>query len=120
GRAFDPLQVEAGSVWLVEDITDQKLAAVRVQQALDEQNMIFENAAVGIMVLRDRVLQRCNSKLAEICGYAAENLVGQSTRIFYFSEDEFNEHPPRFAETIEADGVYVGEVKLRHASGHPI
>ena len=120
GRAFDPLQVEAGSVWLVEDITDHKIAAARVQQALDEQNMIFENAAVGIMVLRDRVVQRCNSKLAEVCGYSVENLIGQSTRIFYFSEDDYDAHPQRYIDAIQADKVYVGEIRLRHASGQPI
>jgi diguanylate cyclase (GGDEF)-like protein/PAS domain S-box-containing protein len=120
GRAFDPLQVEAGSVWLIEDITDQKSAAVRVQQALDEQNMIFENAAVGIMFLRNRVLQRCNSKLAEISGYASENLVGQSTRIFYFDEDEYLSHMQKFADVVLAGGVYVGEVRIRHASGRPV
>jgi diguanylate cyclase (GGDEF)-like protein/PAS domain S-box-containing protein len=120
GRAFDPLQVEAGSVWLVEDITDQKMAAVRVQQALDEQNMIFDNAAVGIMFLRNRVLQRCNSKLAEISGYALDNLIGQSTRIFYFSEDEYLAHIRMFSEVILSGGVYVGEVRVRHADGHAV
>lgn len=120
GRAFDPLQVEAGSVWLVEDITDQKIAAARVQQALDEQNMIFENAAVGIMFLRNRVLQRCNSKLAEICGYAAENLIGQSTRIFYFSEEDYRSNLENFDEVIRAGGTHVGEIRIRHASGRPV
>jgi diguanylate cyclase (GGDEF)-like protein/PAS domain S-box-containing protein len=120
GRAFDPLQVEAGSVWLIEDITDQRIAAARVQQALDEQNMIFDNAAVGIMFLRNRVLQRCNSKLAEISGYSMENLVGQSTRIFYFSEDDYLAHMQKFSEVIRTGGVYVGEVRVRHASGNPV
>lgn len=120
GRAFDPLQVEAGSVWLVEDITDQRMAAARVQQALDEQNMIFDNAAVGIMFLRNRVLQRCNSKLAEISGYAMDNLIGQSTRIFYFNEDEYLAHIHMFSEVIRSGGVYVGEIRVRHASGRPV
>ena len=120
GRAFDPLQVEAGSVWLVEDITDQRIAAARVQQALDEQNMIFDNAAVGIMFLRNRVLQRCNSKLAEISGYAMDNLIGQSTRIFYFNEDEYLAHIHMFSEVIRAGGVYVGEIRVRHATGRPV
>ncbi|HWU84616.1 MAG TPA: EAL domain-containing protein, partial [Rhodocyclaceae bacterium] len=120
GRAFDPLQVEAGSLWLIEDITEQKHAAVRVQQALDEQNMIFDNAAVGIMFLRNRVVQRCNSKLAEISGYAMDNLIGQSARIFYFNEDEYLAHMQAFAAEIQGGGVYVGEIRTRHASGRPL
>ena len=107
-------------MWLVEDITDQRIAAARVQQALDEQNMIFDNAAVGIMFLRNRVLQRCNSKLAEISGYAMDNLIGQSTRIFYFNEDEYLAHIHLFSEVILSGGAYVGEVRVRHASGRPV
>ena len=120
GRAFDPLAVEAGSVWLVEDITEQRLAAARIQQALDEQHMIFDNAAVGIMFLRNRVLFRCNRKLAEISGYAIDNLIGQSTRIFYFNEDEYLVHVQQFADVILGGGVYVGEIRVRHADGHPV
>ena len=120
GRAFDPLAVEAGSVWLVEDITEQRLAAARIQQALDEQHMIFDNAAVGIMFLRNRVLFRCNRKLAEISGYAIDNLIGQSTRIFYFNEDEYLAHVQQFADVILGGGVYVGEIRVRHADGHPV
>jgi diguanylate cyclase (GGDEF)-like protein/PAS domain S-box-containing protein len=66
------------------------------------------------------VLQRCNSKLAEISGYAMENLVGQSTRIFYFSEDEYIAHMRQFADAISSGGVYVGEVRVRHADGHAV
>ncbi|HTJ97336.1 MAG TPA: EAL domain-containing protein [Rhodocyclaceae bacterium] len=120
GRAFDPLAVEDGSVWLIEDITDQKMAAVRVQQALDEQHMIFDNAAVGIMFLRDRVLFRCNRKLSEISGYPIDNLIGQSTRIFYFNEDDYLAHQKEFGESINNGGVHVSEIRVRHADGHPI
>lgn len=120
GRAFDPEAIEDGSVWLIEDITEQRMAAARVQQALDEQHMIFDNAAVGIMFLRNRVLFRCNRKLAEISGYPIENLIGQSTRIFYFNEEDYQAHVQDFADIIRTGGIYVGEIKVRHASGRPV
>ncbi len=120
GRAFEPLAVEAGSVWLIEDITEQRMAAARIQQALDEQHMIFDNAAVGIMFIRNRVLFRCNRKLAEITGYPIDNLMGQSTRIFYFNEDEYLAHVQQFSDVIFGGGVYVGEIRVRHADGHPV
>lgn len=120
GRVFDAMEVHQGSVWLVEDINEQKKAEARIRQALEEQHMIFDNAAVGIMFLRNRVLVRCNRRLAEISGYAQENLIGQSTRIFYFSEDDYLAHLNQFGEVIARGEVYIGEVCVRHARGYPI
>jgi diguanylate cyclase (GGDEF)-like protein/PAS domain S-box-containing protein len=120
GRVFDAQDVHAGSVWLLEDITEQKLASERIQQALDEQSMIFDNAAVGIMFLRSRQVLRCNRRLAEIFGYAEEDLVGQSTRILYFSEEDFHMHAQRFAQALEEADIYIGESSMRHADGHLI
>lgn len=55
-----------------------ELAAVN-----QEQQAIFESAGVGIVVIRDRVIVRCNRKLEEISGYGPGELTGQSTRIWY-------------------------------------
>ncbi len=49
----------------------------------DEQRTIFESASTGIVLLRDRVILRCNRKLEEIAGYGHGELVGKSTRIWY-------------------------------------
>jgi PAS domain-containing protein len=69
--ALDPENPQAGSVWLVEDITATHEAEERARQAFDEQQMIFDNAAVGILFARDRMVYSCNRKLAEIFGYQA-------------------------------------------------
>ena len=51
-----------------------------------EQQAIFESAGVGIVVIRNRVIVRCNRKLEEISGYGPGELIGQSTRIWYADE----------------------------------
>ncbi|MGB3224724.1 MAG: PAS domain S-box protein [Desulforhopalus sp.] len=96
------------------DITDRKLAEEQVQRlhdylrrhadtleqqvALrtaelaainDEQRTVFESAGTGIVLLRDRVIMRCNRKMEEISGYSANELVGQSTRIWYPNEESY-------------------------------
>lgn len=55
----------------------------------DEQRTIFESASTGIVLLRDRVIMRCNRKLEEISGYAPGELVGKSTRIWYPDEKAY-------------------------------
>jgi PAS domain-containing protein len=71
GGAFDTTNPHAGSVWLAEDFTATHEAEQRARQAFEEQQIIFDNAAVGILFARDRMVQRCNRRLAEIFGYAA-------------------------------------------------
>ncbi|MBK9018883.1 MAG: PAS domain S-box protein [Sulfuritalea sp.] len=54
--------------------------------AYDEQQIIFDNAkAVGILFASDRMVRRCNRRLAEIFGYEAEELAGRSTRVFFLA-----------------------------------
>jgi two-component system sensor histidine kinase/response regulator len=76
GSVFDAANPHAGSVWLTEDFTATREAEERARQAYDEQQIIFDNAAVGILFARDRMVQRCNRRLAEIFGYAAGGAAG--------------------------------------------
>ena len=55
----------------------------------DEQRTIFESAGTGIVLLRNRVIVRCNRKLEEIAGYAPGELAGKSTRIWYLDDASF-------------------------------
>lgn len=48
-----------------------------------EQLSIFESAGVGIVVLRNRMIVRCNCKMEELTGFTQAELIGMSTRIWY-------------------------------------
>lgn len=117
GSAFDPENPHAGSVWLTEDFTATREAEDRARQAFDEQQMIFDNAAVGILFARDRVVQRCNRRLAEIFGYQPEELAGRSTRVFYLSEEDYRQHGAQVMPVVMAGGTYIGENRVRRKDG---
>jgi diguanylate cyclase (GGDEF)-like protein/PAS domain S-box-containing protein len=117
GAAFDPAQPNEGSVWLLEDVTARRQAEETVRLALAEQEMIFDNAAVGIMFVRNRRLQRCNRKLEEIFGWPAGELAGRSMRVLYPSEADFADHGAEADEAMARDGAYVGEVQLKRKKG---
>ena len=118
GRAFDAANPHAGSVWLADDFTATHEAEERARQAFDEQQMIFDNAAVGILFVRDRMVQRCNRKLAEIFGYPQEELAGRSTRQFFLSEEDYQSYGAAAFPVILAGGTYMGESRVRHRDGH--
>nr|WP_320009456.1 ATP-binding protein [uncultured Desulfobulbus sp.] len=56
-----------------------------------EQISIFESAGVGIIMLRDRVIVRCNPKMTEMTGYGYDELIGMSTRMWYGSQQAFEQ-----------------------------
>jgi len=118
GSAFDQANPHAGSVWVTEDFTATREAEDRARQAYEEQQLIFDNAAVGILFARDRMVQRCNRRLAEIFGYQPEELTGRSTRVFYLSEEDYQRHGRVAFPVIMAGGTYVGENRVRHKDGH--
>jgi PAS domain S-box-containing protein len=73
------------------DTLEQRVAERTAELAAinDEQRTIFESASAGIVLLRDRVIVRCNRKLEEISGYTSGELVGKSTRIWYPDEESY-------------------------------
>lgn len=117
GRAFDQAQPDEGSVWMLEDITERKQSDDRVRAALAEQELIFNNAAVGMVFVRNRIVRRCNRKFEEIFGYAEGELVGNSTLVFYPTVRDYDEHwehtydPLRHGETVR------GEERVRRKDG---
>jgi PAS domain S-box-containing protein len=63
-RAIDTAAPGQGAVWTVLDITQEVDARKCSAQLLREQQLIFENAETGIVILRDRLIQRCNRRFA--------------------------------------------------------
>ena len=57
GRAVQPGDPAQGSVWLFDDITSQRESEDRVQLALAEQELILDNAAIGIAFVRNRAIR---------------------------------------------------------------
>ena len=58
-----------------------------LQAAHAEQRTIFETLTVGIAVVRDGLIVRCNRRLEEIFGYGAEQLIARPSRV-WFVDDE--------------------------------
>jgi len=84
GCAVEPGNHGAGTVWIVEDVTEAR-------QALSEVEAIMTNASIGIMFTRNRVIRRANPAFCQMFGYLEGEPVGISTRSLYPDEAAYHQ-----------------------------
>jgi diguanylate cyclase (GGDEF)-like protein/PAS domain S-box-containing protein len=116
GRAVDPEEPQKGSVWIVEDVTEQRRAEDELQRVLAEQQALLNNVVVGIKYTRDRKTVRCNRRYEEMFGYAAGAAVGSSSRDIYFTDEEYERARREYAE-IDLGRTGTREQWLRRQDG---
>src|SRR6185503_9267585 len=117
GRAVHPGDPSQGSVWLFEDITQQHDAEERIERALAEQELILDNASVGIAFVRNRVIQRCNRFLEEMVGAGPGELVGQSSSTLFADTDDWQRAGALAALTTPPGATHDAEWKFRRRDG---
>ena len=117
GRAFDQSRPHLGSVWMLEDISDRKDAEQRASIALSEQELIFNNAAVGMMFARNRIVRRCNRKFEEIFGYGAGELTAQSVLLLHPTVRDYDEFGSRAYAVLQRGETFIGESRVRRKDG---
>ncbi|MDA8261158.1 MAG: EAL domain-containing protein [Betaproteobacteria bacterium] len=81
---------DGGFVTSYTDITERKRIMARMVSLLDEQRLIFDNAHVGIALIRNRVILNCNRRVAEIFGFARpEQLFGKNISAIFPSHEDW-------------------------------
>jgi diguanylate cyclase (GGDEF)-like protein/PAS domain S-box-containing protein len=131
GRAVDAKDPHKGSVWIVEDITERKRAdeaverlvqeqqeaEARIERALAEQELILDNATVGIAFVRDRVIQRCNRFLEEMVGAGPGELVGQRSSELFAERADWERASSLAYLTTPPGGTHDSEWRFRRRDG---
>ncbi|HEX5767359.1 MAG TPA: EAL domain-containing protein, partial [Burkholderiales bacterium] len=117
GRAVQPGDPSQGSVWLFEDITQEHDSEERVQRALAEQELILDNASVGIAFVRSRAIQRCNRFLEDMVGAGPGELIGQSSAVLFDSHEQWDEASRVAYSVTPPGGTYETERRFRRRDG---
>ncbi len=116
-KAIDPERPLEGSIWIYEDISTEHEAQERVRRVLAEQDLILDNATVGIAFVRQRVFQRCNPRCDEMFGYPPGGLAGASTMLLFDHPQDY-ETQGRDAYALLASGAnFVAEQQLARRDG---
>ena len=75
-------------VW--SDLSTRRNNERLLHELLQEQRLIFDHARVGILMLCNRRILKCNQHIADMFGFAnPAELEGQTTAIFYGSNTHF-------------------------------
>lgn len=90
-RAIDPEDLSKGTIWVYQDISSHRATEAALQQALLEQQAIFDNAIAGIVIIENQQILRCNHGMEDMLGYMHGQLAGASTRIYFPSEGSWRE-----------------------------
>ncbi|MCX7148581.1 MAG: PAS domain S-box protein [Rhodocyclales bacterium] len=118
GVFINPGHPEEGFLGLFDDVTEKRQAADALKALLREHQLVVERARMGIVVLRDRIVQRCNPRFEEMLGYGPGELIGKSTRVYYpVSDEEWNALGCRAYAAIAETGSFTGESRYKRRDG---
>jgi two-component system, cell cycle sensor histidine kinase and response regulator CckA len=102
------------------DITDRTRTEKSLQQREAQLASIFRAAPVGIGMVINRVIQEANDSLSQMTGYSREELIGQSARILYPSDEEFDQVGRDKYRQITERGTGTVETRWKHKDGRII
>ena len=87
------------------------------KMAMPELLAIFDHAPVGIVFVREGLLQHCNRRFCELSGYAEDEVFGQRARVLYESEAEYERLRHWAREALLAGDPFDAEIPMRRRDG---
>ena len=120
GKYVNPANTDEGSIWIIDDVHEQKMAQLQLEAMTVEQGMILDNAMVGIVFLRNRKVTRCNRNFEMVFGYEPGELDGSSSRQWYLSDEDWEDAGRRCYAPLVAGLAFEGEMLLRTKTGAPL
>ncbi|MDX5934416.1 bifunctional diguanylate cyclase/phosphodiesterase [Acidithiobacillus thiooxidans] len=114
---IDPILNDQGTltgfIGLQQDITQERENRNLLQTLQD-------NAAVGIMVVRQRHIVQCNQNMADMMGLSLERMIGQDTRLLYADEANWERVGQAYAELFQTGTTVVRRIAFSHADQQPL
>ncbi|MFN4100803.1 MAG: LuxR C-terminal-related transcriptional regulator [Pararhodobacter sp.] len=89
-----------------------------MEDSSDFDALAYHGAPTAIVLTENRVIRSCNQTFASLLGYRVEDLPGQSFRLFYGSDEEFETIRDIGLSVLRETGVYTDQRLVRHRAGH--
>ncbi len=99
------------------DVTDRRRATQALREREATLQSIFRAAPTGIGMTTNRILRRVNHRLCQMVGYTSDELIGQSARILYPDEKEYDWVGENKYAQIREKGTGTVETRWQHKDG---
>jgi len=94
-----------GVVLVFRDVTEQYRMREAIRKSEAQLRSILRAAPVGIGLIYDRHFDWVNPEMLKMTGYTQEELIGQSSRILYESDEEFERIGKEIHDQIGREGT---------------
>jgi len=105
---------------LFHDISKRIRAEEALKESERKMKSIFQAASIGIGVVSNRVIQEANERFCEIIGYSKDELIGQSSRIVYLTDEDYEYVGSEKYRKIGRSGTGVVETCFKRKNGEII
>ena len=95
----------------------RRKAEARLKQVMDEQTIILDNIAVGVLFAVHRKILWANNSLTRILGYNAREMVGSDTEIFYPDKKSYMKIDREGYAALAHGEVYAVEIPMKKRDG---
>lgn len=118
-KAVNPHRPREGTIWIMEDVSDDRLMRDVLESSTRELLGIFNTSLIGIAVVRQRRIVRSNECLEGMLGYSQTELLHMPVQKLFVQEGEFDEAVHTFYEDLAIGKEFSGELLLcRHDGSH--
>lgn len=102
---------------LISDISDLVKTEEMLRNTNKEQEAILNAASSGIVLLKDRIIYRCNARLEQMLGYEDGEMLGKSTIFWYKNEQEYIDAGKQSYENVWAGKYHRLEIEFVRKDG---
>ena len=112
--------VAAEGVLVLSDVSGLKAQQAALETLARERELMFSLSDVGLAYLRGGRIKRGNEALAQLTGYAAEELPGLHLSALFVDEDAYNTLWLQQQAALQQSGHWRGERRLRRRDGRAV
>lgn len=117
GKAVNPNDLSQGTVWVLMDISERRELEARLQRQTVEQEIILQTSQIGIAHTTNRLHQWINATFSEMIGFSQAELIGNSSRCHFPSEEAFRKLGEDAYPQMASGASYACECQMMRKSG---
>jgi PAS domain S-box-containing protein len=117
GVTLVPWDGAGATLTFFSDITERKMADAALQRTWAEREALLNTALVGMALIKGRTIQWANRRIADMLGYADNQLLGRSTEFLYDNQNEWEELGRLQHAALSAHSTYSHERALLRRDG---